>query len=55
VASALERALDPAFRSALGTADLPLADGRVGERIAHIIAGWHPAIPPRKAPIEVPP
>jgi UDP-hydrolysing UDP-N-acetyl-D-glucosamine 2-epimerase len=53
VAAALERVLDPAFRAALGAADLPLADGRVGERIAHIIAGWHPSIPPRKAPIEV--
>ena len=54
VAAALERVLDPAFRATLGAPDLPLADGRVGERIAHIIAGWHPPIPPRKAPIEIP-
>jgi hypothetical protein len=51
VAAALRRALDPAFRAGLGDADLPLADGRAGERIAHIIAAWHPTHPPRKAPI----
>jgi UDP-hydrolysing UDP-N-acetyl-D-glucosamine 2-epimerase len=51
VAAALRRALDPAFRADLQAADLPLADGRAGERIAHIIAAWHPTHPPRKAPV----
>ena len=53
IATALRRAIDPETRAQVrGTRD-PLADGHVGQRIVDIISGWHPAIPPRKAPIDV--
>ena len=55
VAAALRRALDPAFRAGVVTAHPQLADGRAGARIADIIAGWRPSVPPRKAPIRVAP
>jgi UDP-N-acetylglucosamine 2-epimerase (non-hydrolysing) len=53
VTDALRRALDPAFRHDLAAIDSGLADGRAGERAAHIIATWRPPRPPRKAPIRV--
>lgn len=53
VAGALRRVLALGFREAMGAPARPLADGRAGERVAHIIAGWHPSIPPRKPPIAV--
>jgi UDP-hydrolysing UDP-N-acetyl-D-glucosamine 2-epimerase len=53
VTAALARALDPATRKAALEGRPPLADGRVGERIARIIAAWEPPVPPRKAPIDV--
>jgi len=55
VTAALRRALDPAFRVAAQTGNLPLADGRAGERVADIIASWHPSRPPRKRPIPIAP
>jgi len=51
VAEALRRVLAPGFRASMPRPDQRLADGRAGERVAHIIAGWHPSIPPRKPPI----
>ena len=54
VTEALRLALAPATRAAIAAAGLPLADGRAGERIARIIAGWIPPDPPRKAPLKVP-
>jgi UDP-hydrolysing UDP-N-acetyl-D-glucosamine 2-epimerase len=54
-ASGLRRALDPAFRRALPSPVGIAADGRAGERAAHIIAAWRPSRPPRKAPIRVDP
>jgi UDP-hydrolysing UDP-N-acetyl-D-glucosamine 2-epimerase len=53
VAAALRRALDPAVRAALTGTRPGLLDGRVGERVAAIIAAWRPQIPPRKPPIRV--
>jgi UDP-hydrolysing UDP-N-acetyl-D-glucosamine 2-epimerase len=53
VTDALRRALDPAFRASLPALDPRLADGRAGERVARIIAGWQPPRPPRKAPIRI--
>ena len=53
VARALRHALDPAFREGLLASPSPGSDGRVGERIAHIISTWHPTRPPRKASIDV--
>ena len=55
VASALRRALDPAFRAGLAATRPSLLDGRAGERIAAIIAAWRPQIPPRKPPIPLDP
>jgi UDP-N-acetylglucosamine 2-epimerase len=55
VADALRRALDPAFRAGLPVPDARLADGRAGERVARIIAAWHPSTPPRKPPIRIDP
>ena len=54
VATALRQAVSPAARDAARLARPPLADGQVGQRIADIIAAWHPSIPPRKAPIRLP-
>lgn len=51
--AALRRALDPSFRSMVMADRPPHADGRTGQRIADIIAAWHPPRPPRKRPIEV--
>jgi UDP-hydrolysing UDP-N-acetyl-D-glucosamine 2-epimerase len=53
VARALRRALDPAFRASVAAARPTGMDGHVGERIAAIIAAWHPSAPPSKAPIPV--
>jgi UDP-hydrolysing UDP-N-acetyl-D-glucosamine 2-epimerase len=53
VAAALLGVLAPGFRSAVTEPGRQPADGRAGERVAHIIAGWHPSIPPRKPPIVV--
>jgi UDP-N-acetylglucosamine 2-epimerase (non-hydrolysing) len=53
VAAALRRALEPASRDEARAARPPLADGRAGERAARMIAAWHPARPPRKAPLPV--
>ena len=53
VTEALRLALAPATRAAIAAAAPPLADGRAGERIARIIAGWTPPNPLRKAPITV--
>ena len=55
VEAALRQALDPAFRDAIRADAPPLADGRAGERVADIIAGWRPSRPPRKPPIRVDP
>jgi UDP-N-acetylglucosamine 2-epimerase (non-hydrolysing) len=52
VADALRRALDPAVRKTLEERHSHLADGRVGERTARIIAEWQPSIPPRKRPLS---
>jgi UDP-hydrolysing UDP-N-acetyl-D-glucosamine 2-epimerase len=54
IATALRRALTPAFRASLARSGLPAADGRAGERVANIIASWQPPDPPRKAPIRMP-
>jgi UDP-hydrolysing UDP-N-acetyl-D-glucosamine 2-epimerase len=51
--AALREALSPAGRERGRAAKPPLADGRVGQRVAHIIAGWQPPSPPRKSPIVV--
>ena len=51
IVAALHRALDPAFRRSVAAGHPPLADGQVGERIAHIIAAWQPPDLLRKAPI----
>ena len=53
VATALRRVLAPGFRESIPAPDPRLADGRAGERVALIIAGWHPSRPPRKPPIPV--
>ena len=53
IAAALRLVLDPAYRATMPRPDPRLADGRGGERIAHIIAEWHPSVPPRKPPIPV--
>ncbi len=53
VAAALRRALQPETRSTIGARRLHQSDGQAGERIARIIAEWHPDHPPRKAPIVV--
>ncbi len=50
-AAALRQALLPDVRAGIAASHPPLADGRVGARIADIIAAWHPSIPPRKPPI----
>lgn len=55
VAAALRAALDPALRPRLAVARPELADGRAGERIAAIIAGWRPPSPLRKRPLTVEP
>lgn len=55
VSEALRRALEPAFRAAARASSPPLADGRAGERVADIIASWHPSRPPRKRPIPITP
>lgn len=55
IAKALRRALDPAFRAILRATPPSEADGRTGERIVRIIGGWHPTVPPRKAPVAVGP
>lgn len=52
VAEALRVALDPATRPRPGP-DETRAEGRVGARIADIIAAWRPSVPPRKAPIRL--
>ncbi len=53
VAAALRECLAPGYRESMPPPDLGIADGRVGERVANIIAAWHPTVPPRKAPIGV--
>jgi len=53
VAAALRECLAPGYRTSMPPPDLGPADGRVGERVANIIAAWHPTVPPRKAPIVV--
>jgi len=53
VAEALREALTPAFREAASAARPALADGRAGERIADIIAAWHPPSPPTKPSIRL--
>jgi UDP-hydrolysing UDP-N-acetyl-D-glucosamine 2-epimerase len=55
VSSTLRRALAPEFRAGIPAPDSRLADGRAGERVARIIAAWHPRRPPRKAPVRIPP
>ena len=55
IAEALRHALTPGTREALRPHHPPLADGAAGRRVADIIARWRPSIPPRKAPIDVPP
>jgi UDP-hydrolysing UDP-N-acetyl-D-glucosamine 2-epimerase len=54
IANALRTALTPGTREAIAGRHPALADGRAGRRVADIIAGWRPSIPPRKAPIDVP-
>jgi UDP-hydrolysing UDP-N-acetyl-D-glucosamine 2-epimerase len=54
IAAALGEALLPSTRARIARSPAPLPDGRVGERIADIIAAWRPSIPPRKAPIRLP-
>jgi UDP-hydrolysing UDP-N-acetyl-D-glucosamine 2-epimerase len=53
VTDALRRALDPAFRASIPAPDPRLVDGRVGDRVARIIAAWQPPRPPRKAPVRM--
>lgn len=53
VTAALRSALEPATHDAARAARPRLADGRAGERAARMIAAWHPARPPRKAPLAV--
>jgi UDP-hydrolysing UDP-N-acetyl-D-glucosamine 2-epimerase len=54
IAATLAEALLPSTRARIAASPQPLTDGRVGERIADIIAAWRPSIPPRKAPIRLP-
>jgi len=54
IVEALRTALRPDTRRRIAERHPPLADGRAGRRVADIIAGWRPSIPPRKAPIDVP-
>jgi UDP-N-acetylglucosamine 2-epimerase (non-hydrolysing) len=51
--AALREALSLGGRERAQAARPPLADGRVGQRVANIIAGWQPPSPPRKSPIAV--
>ena len=53
IASRLREALEPSTRDRVRAAHPTLADGRVGARIADIIAAWRPSIPPRKPGIPV--
>jgi UDP-hydrolysing UDP-N-acetyl-D-glucosamine 2-epimerase len=53
IAAALRDALAPATRARVRAAHPPGVDGRVGRRIADIIAAWEPPVPPRKAPIQI--
>jgi UDP-hydrolysing UDP-N-acetyl-D-glucosamine 2-epimerase len=53
IVEALRTALEPETRRRIAERHPPLADGRAGRRVADIIAGWRPSIPPRKAPIDV--
>jgi len=55
VVAGVGRALDPTFRAAVAADVPPLADGRAGQRVADIIAGWRPSHPPRKPPVHVDP
>ena len=55
VADALQRVLAPGYRESMPPADDVVADGRAGERVAHIIAAWEPPMPPRKPPIRLAP
>jgi UDP-hydrolysing UDP-N-acetyl-D-glucosamine 2-epimerase len=53
IAAALRDALWPGTRERVRAAHPPGLDGQVGRRIADIIAGWDPPLPPRKAPIKI--
>ncbi|MEW6225331.1 MAG: UDP-N-acetylglucosamine 2-epimerase [Chloroflexota bacterium] len=55
VADALRGVLAPGYREAMPPAGDDVADGRAGERVAHIIAAWQPPMPPRKPPIRLAP
>ena len=53
IAAALRDALSPQTRERMRDAHPHGLDGQVGQRIADIIAGWDPPVPPRKAPIQI--
>jgi UDP-hydrolysing UDP-N-acetyl-D-glucosamine 2-epimerase len=53
IAAAIGRALEPETRARIVAAHPPQLDGHAGQRVAEIIAAWHPANPPRKAPIRI--
>jgi UDP-hydrolysing UDP-N-acetyl-D-glucosamine 2-epimerase len=53
VSAALRQALDPGYRASFPPVDPRLTDGRTGERVARIIAGWQPPKPPRKPPVRI--
>jgi UDP-hydrolysing UDP-N-acetyl-D-glucosamine 2-epimerase len=55
VADALRRVLAPGHRAGMALDSEDIADGRAGERVAHIIAAWRPSRPPRKPPIRAKP
>jgi UDP-hydrolysing UDP-N-acetyl-D-glucosamine 2-epimerase len=53
IAEVLRLALSPATRDRVRATHPRGLDGRVGQRIADIIAAWDPPVPPRKAPIQI--
>jgi UDP-hydrolysing UDP-N-acetyl-D-glucosamine 2-epimerase len=55
VVAALRMALEPATKNRIRASHPAIADGRAGQRVAAIIAGWHPDRPPRKRPIRLNP
>jgi UDP-hydrolysing UDP-N-acetyl-D-glucosamine 2-epimerase len=54
IEAALREALDPGTHERIRGRHPRLADGLAGRRVADIIAGWRPAVPPRKRSMPIP-